>query len=286
MSTNSTPPINVTVAEPQIVITTVPGATIEAGGGAPPGTLLPLMASGSGAVGTSVAYAREDHVHPSDPSLATTAYVNTQIANLSDVYMRWVRFTGPGQSFMAQDMTRDGDWTMVAIRNTSDRPAPQPSGNEEDLLPAWAPVAQNVRATFSVANEFTLNVGGWIDQYGVDVNSQNANAVHAISLSVNGVVKDSLTTTPNAAGMFWQNVTPIVVASGTVIRVQVQVTQIGNNYMYWDQQVGLFASPPTYCSLARGSYNNGPPTDTAYDCHVLFIPGSFSPDWDIVAYGG
>jgi hypothetical protein len=265
---------------------------------------------GIAAVGIGTPYAREDHIHPSDTSrvikagdsmtgtlvlaadplhpleAATKGYVDAQITDLNDVYMRWVRFTGPGQSFLAQDMTRDGDWTMVALRNTTDRPAPQPTGNEEDLLPAWAPVARSVRATFTVANEFTLNTGGWIDQYGVDVNSQNANAVHAISLSINGVVRDSLTTTPNVAGMFWQNVTPIVTPNGSVIRVSVQVTQIGNNLMYWDQQPGLFATPPVYCSLAQGSYNNGPLTDTAYDCHCLFVPGSFSPDWDIVAYGG
>jgi hypothetical protein len=241
---------------------------------------------GIATVGLATPYAREDHIHPSDTSRATVAYVDSSIANLSTVYMRWVRFTGPPQAFLAQDMTRDGDWTMVAIRNTSDRPAPQPSGAEEDLLPAWAPVTQSVRATFTVANEYTINTGGWIDQYGVDVNSQNANAVHAISLSVNGVVRDSLTTTPSAAGMFWQNVTPIVVGSGAVIQVSVQVTQVANNLMYWDQAVGLFATPPTYCSLAQGFYNNGPGSATAYDCHVLFIPGAFSPDWDIVSYGG
>jgi hypothetical protein len=38
------------------------------GGGAPPATKLPLP-DGTAAVGTSIAYAREDHVHPTDTSL-------------------------------------------------------------------------------------------------------------------------------------------------------------------------------------------------------------------------
>jgi hypothetical protein len=225
-----------------------------------------------------------------DPTLATEAstknYVDLQIADLNDVYVRWVPYTGPPQSFLNQDMTRDGDWTMVANKNTSDRPAPQQSGSEEDLLPAWTPTQQNIRATFSVANQFTLNTAGWIDQYGVDVNPQNVNTLHALTLTINGVTKDSLTMTPNVTGMQWQDVTPILVLAGTVITVTVQVTQIGNQNMYYDQQIGLFATPPVYCSLAQGSFNGAAWGNNAYDCHCMFIPGAASPDWDVVAYGG
>jgi hypothetical protein len=223
-------------------------------------------------------------VTPNDAS--DKAYVDASIADLNDVYMRWVPYTGPPQSFLAQDLTRDGDWTMVANKNTSDRPAPQPSGNETDLLQNWTPTQQNIRATFTVRNQWTLNASGWIDQYGVDVNPQNAGAVHAISLMVNGVTRDSLTTTPSVSGMLWENITPLLVLSGAVIQVMVQVTQIGNQLMYYDQQLNLFTTPPTYCSLAQGSMNAGAWGTTAYDCHVMFIPGAASPDWDVVAYGG
>jgi hypothetical protein len=224
---------------------------------------------------------------PANTNEATTKnYVDLQIADLNDVYMRWVPYTGPPQSFLAQDLTRDGDWTMVAKRDTSDRPAPQQSGSEEDLLPAWTPTQQNIRATFTVSNQFTLNTAGWIDQYGVDVNPQNVNALHALTLKINGVTKDSLTMTPNVAGMQWQDVTPILVLAGTVITVTVQVTQIGNQNMYYDQQIGLFATPPVYCSLAQGSFNGAAWNTNAYDCHVMFIPGVASPDWDVVSYGG
>src|SRR6516165_10023510 len=105
-----------------------------------------------------------------DPTVAEQAstknYVDASIADLNDVYMRWVPYTGPPQSFLNQDVTRDGDWTMVANKNTSDRPAPQPSAPEEDLLPdTWTPTLQNVRATYIMYNEWTVNTAGWIDQY-------------------------------------------------------------------------------------------------------------------------
>jgi len=200
--------------------------------------------------------------------------------------MHWVPYVGPPQSFITWDTTRDGDWTMVANKGTSDRPAPQQSGPEEDLLPAWTPTQKNARATYIMYNEWTVNTGGWVDQYGGTVLAQNVNALHTITLAVNGVVKDTFTSTPANPITYWHDITPILIASGSVIRVTVKVNQVGNNQMYWQEQAGLFATAPTYCSLAVGSKDGAAVSDTAYDCHVQFIPGTMSPDWDVVAFGG
>ena len=217
---------------------------------------------------------------------ATRQYVDTSIAGLSDVYMRWVPYTGPGQSFLRQDLTRDGDWTMVANKGTSDRPGPQATGPEEDLLPSWTPATNSARASYTVYDEWTLSQGGWVDQYGIDVLSQNLSATHTITLAINGVTRDTFTTTPAAAGGYWHNITPIVAPSGSVLRVTLQVQQVSNNLMYWVQQAALFAAAPPYCSQAVGSKDGAAAGTTAYGCHVLFIPGTMSPDWDVVAYGG
>jgi hypothetical protein len=209
---------------------------------------------------------------------------NAGWTNLDEVYMRWVPYTGPPQSFLKQDLTRDGDWTMVANKDTSDRPAPQPSGAEEDLLPIWTPTTSSAPATYTVYNEWTLNNAGWIDQYGVDILPQNTGATHVLTLRVNGVIKDSYTSIPNTAGLYWQDITPVLVLSGAVLRVTLQVTRSGSNS--WYQQTGLFATPPTYCSLAVGAKDAAAAGSTAYGCHLLFTPGTASPDWDVVAYGG
>jgi hypothetical protein len=213
--------------------------------------------------------------------------VNATWVNLDDVYMRWVPYTTAGQAFLKQDMTRDGDWTMVANKNTSDRPAPQPSGSAEDLLPdTWTPAQQSARATYTVFNEWTTSVAGWIDQYGGTVLAQNVDALHTITLSVNGTIKDTFSSSPVNVGLYLQNITPLLVTSGAVIRVTLKVNQIGNNLMYWQEQAGLFATAPTYCSVAQGSKDGAGAGTTAYDCHVIFIPGTYSPDWDVVAFGG
>jgi hypothetical protein len=202
-------------------------------------------------------------------------------------YLRWVPYTGPPQSFAAGDMTRDGDWTMIANKATTARPAPQPTGPETDLLPAWAPTTPSARATYTVYNEWTVNTGGWVDQYGTNILAPNLGMAHAITLSVNGTARDTFTATPVSAGMYWHDIAPIVVASGAVLRVTLQVTQpSGNPQVYWEQQTGLFATAPPLCSLAVGSKDGAAAGTTAYGTHLLFTPGTASPDWDIVAYGG
>jgi hypothetical protein len=200
--------------------------------------------------------------------------------------MQWVPYTGTGQGFALQNLTRDGDWTMVANKPTTTRPAPQASGAEADLLPAWNPATNSNRASYTVYNEWTVNTAGWIDQYGVDIIQQNTGSAHAITLTVGGTVKDTFTATPTVSGSYWHDITPLLVASGTVIRVTLQVTEVSNLLVYWLSQAGLFATAPTYCSLAVGSKDGAAAGTTAYGCHLLFVPGTYSPDWDVVAFGG
>ena len=198
--------------------------------------------------------------------------------------MTWVPYTTLGQSFLPQNLTRDGDWTMVAKVATTARPAPQPTGPEEDLLPAWTPNRQAAVGALTIYNEWTVNTGGWIDQYGIDVLRQNVGDAHAISLSINGSVRDTFTAIMPTEELYFHNIAPIVVASGAVIRVTMQISATGSNS--WFEQPGLFSTPPTYCSGAVGSLNGAAAGTTAYSCHVLFTPGTVSPDWDIVAFAG
>src|SRR6516164_2795512 len=198
--------------------------------------------------------------------------------------MTWVPYTTLGQAFVAQNLTRDGDWTMVANTATTDRPAPQPTGAEEDLLPAWTPNRQSAIGAIVHYNEWTVNTGGWIGQYGIDILRQNVGDTHAITLSVNGSIRDTFTAVAANEGIYFHDIAPIVVASGAVIRVTMQISATGSNS--WFEQVGLFATPPVYCSLAQGSLNGAAAGTTAYGCHLRFTPGTKSPNWDIVAFAG
>src|SRR6516164_4355118 len=198
--------------------------------------------------------------------------------------MTWVPYTTLGQAFVAQNLTRDGDWTMVANTATTDRPAPQPSGPEEDLLPAWTPNRQGAVGALVHYNEWTVNTGGWVGQYGIDIIRQNVGDTHTITLTINGSIRDSFTAVAANEGIYWHDIAPIVVASGAVVRVTMQISSTGSNS--WFEQVGLFATPPVYCSGAVGSLNGAAAGTTAYGCHLRFTPGTASPNWDIVAFAG
>jgi hypothetical protein len=253
----------------------------EDGGGMPGPPGLPGMPGLAGATGAQglPGLDGQDAEEPFWARSLSSADLNGQGA-------LWVPYTGPPQSFLSQNLTRDGDWTMVANKTTSDRPAPQPSAAEEDLLPAWTPSTQGARAGYSLYNEWTLNQTGWIDQYGVDILPGNLGATHTITLAVGGVIRDTFTTVPSTAGMYWHNIAPLIMTAGAVLRVSLAVTQVGNNVMNWLQQVALFATPPPYCSVAQGSKDGAPASSIAYGCHLLFVPGTKSPDWDIVAFSG
>ena len=172
--------------------------------------------------------------------VATTAFVKG--LGYGTGQMTWVPYTTTGQAFVAQNLTRDGDWTMVAKANTTDRPAPQPSGAEEDLLPGWTPNRQSAVGALTIYNEWTVNTGGWIDQYGVDILRQNVGDTHTILLSINGTTKDTFTAVAATEGIYWHDITPIVVASGATIRVTLQISATGSNS--WFEQPGLFATAP------------------------------------------
>ena len=246
-----------------------------------------VTGTGTGTIATNVgalqSYAVSSTAPTSNQVLEWTGSAWTP-TTLNYGLMTWVPYTTLGQAFVTQNLTRDGDWTMVANTNTTTRPAPQPSGPEEDLLPTWTPTRQQASGSLIVYNEWTVNTGGWINQYGVDVIQQNTGISHALTLSINGSVRDTFTAIANNVGIYWHDITPIAVASGAVLRVSLQISSTGTNS--WYQQTGLFATPPTYCSLARGSLNGAIAGTTAYNCHLLFTPGMASPDWDIVAFGG
>ena len=264
--------------------------SLSSGGGGGGGTITltgDVTGTGTGTVPTTTAKLQGHAVSSTAPTINQVLEWSGSTwtpTTLTSGQMTWVPYTTFGQSFTTQNLTRDGDWTMVANTTTTDRPAPQPSGTEEDLLPPWTPTRQQASGSYTVYNEWTTNTAGWIDQYGVDIITQNVGKTHVLTLRVNGVVKDTFTASPNNAGIYWHDITPIVATSGAVIRVTLQVTGTGTNS--WYQQTGLFATAPIYCSLAQGAKDAGAPGTTAYGCHLLFTPGTASPNWDVVAFGG
>src|SRR6516162_7700685 len=264
--------------------------SLSSGGGGGGGTITltgDVTGTGTGTVPTTTAKLQGHSVSPVSPTINQVLEWSGSTwtpTTLTSGQMTWVPYTTFGQSFTTQNLTRDGDWTMVANTATTDRPAPQPSGTEEDLLPAWTPNRQGAVGALVHYNEWTVNTGGWVGQYGIDIIRQNVGDTHTITLTINGSIRDSFTAVAANEGIYWHDIAPIVVASGAVIRTTMQISATGSNS--WFEDVGLFATAPVYCSLAQGSLNGAAAGTTAYGCHLRSTPGTKSPNWDIVAFAG
>lgn len=225
-----------------------------------------------------------DFTYVDDADAADRAYTDTETA-------KRLRWTGPhtidGKQYYTNDVTRDGEWLMVAVADTTDIPAPQTSGDLDDLLLPWVPTRGSVRATVYMANRWTIADAGWIGYIGMVIEKENLGFTHTGSLQVNGVQVWAIAFKPKAEGTHRLNITPYIVVPGDVVEVAVQVTPPGNENVYWSEQAGLFATPPLHTSLAEGSNDDRVSwTDTAYGIHLSFQPGTKSPDWEILSYMG
>ena len=206
--------------------------------------------------------------------------------------MRWVPYTGPGQIFYVNDVSRDGAWTMVANKTTTDRPAPQPTGPVTDLLPAYVPTASSAKADYTVENTWTMSTAGWVERVGFDVHTSNVGMTHTLVALVNGSVVQTVAFSPTASQggtVLWYqtyNQSPLAIGTQLTLRLTVTEPTTANRDRSWYQQAALFATPPAHCSAATGKKDGGASTTTAYGLHVEFKPGSKSPDWDVVAVSG
>jgi hypothetical protein len=200
-------------------------------------------------------------------------------------HMRWMGDWESGTVYYENDVVRDESWTMIATTTTTDRPAPQPTGATLDLIgTGWLGTSMNAKADETVSNEWTLSTTGWATDVGITVHLDNLGTRHTVQVYVDGTVVSSVEVYPSVSGIRWMPVTPTILQAGTVVRVTCQVIYAGGAAnVGWYEDIGQFATPPTYTSLAQGWRNAAAKGTTAYGVHLNFTPGSKSPDWEIVS---
>lgn len=124
-------------------------------------TLQPIFAGYNlGAVGNEVgsAYINNLGIFPLTPStdptndydVANKQYVDTGVTGR----MNWIGDWIPG-TYEINDVVRDDNWTMVAIAQTDERPAPQPTGDAQWVRDLFSPPAFSETS----ANESVLYIG-------------------------------------------------------------------------------------------------------------------------------
>ena len=80
--------------------------------------------------------------------------INGHINRHNDSLMFWLSEPRPaGETYNKNDTVKDGEWTMIANKDTTDRPAPQPIG-----LPRYASALGDLPPGFATPVEETANI--------------------------------------------------------------------------------------------------------------------------------
>jgi len=81
-----------------------------------------------------------------------------------------------GGTYQKNDMVRDGDWTMVANKETYDTAAPQEDGDPTYVLPDLPPFTAHTNSSVVwSSNEYEFLEGGWIKSIRVYVPELSSN---------------------------------------------------------------------------------------------------------------
>lgn len=111
-------------------------------------------------------------------------------AHIADIYahrdslMNW-KGIWQGGDYLRNDVVRDGDWTMIALQGTSERPAPQPDpagpfyvSDVYGTLAFTFPTA--AEAVYITGNRFTFNKSGFFLSYRFWVPDNSGNFVYEV----------------------------------------------------------------------------------------------------------
>ncbi len=178
-----------------------------------PGSIIEIVAKGG---------SRVFEITPDGRSAQAIGADETGFAD--DVAMYW-RGQWQDGNYAPGDTVVDGNWTMVCVRKTTDRAAPQPTGDKEPLLPSSLPWDTNNATDFiSSGHTYEFSEGGWLTEVQAWLPEVGPDVTYTVIVITTGIDGDVSEFETNAfvgpAGQWVSTPVPqTVVAPGTVIRI-------------------------------------------------------------------
>lgn len=129
------------------------------------------------------------------------------------------------QDYETFEQVNDNGWLMIANKPTSERPAPQYSGDPFYLFPAILDAANNPTAKQVIYGQrYTFGIGGYLTGYRVDTVVGNHYRVYSVKDPTGSPVFGLLSSfTANATGWNEIHITPMIILSGTSFEILVAV---------------------------------------------------------------
>ncbi len=138
-----------------------------------------------------------------------------------------VRWTGPYSgynSYSKNDMVTDGGWTMIANKDTSDRPAPQAIGPELSLYSGSSPTAPITAKSVVTGTRVTAtSIGFWLNSY--EVYTVAGNNYRVFSVNAVGAVSELLSFNASSTGWLLFNLPILAIPTGSDFAILQSVSE-------------------------------------------------------------
>ena len=221
--------------------------------------------------------------------------VDTDGANRRFVYQvitHWQGDWDSGLTYSKGDMVKDGEWVMVALTDTTDRAAPQPSGTDTWTYladPEWMTEtvtgSEDAQTLISTGMSFFFETPATIKKYRYWIPS-GATATYDVSVvevtADDGLIVSSLDSISGTDAWAEQTMTPRLVLPGG--RYDLDITaQLGASvdetasYVHFPGDMTIY--PDVDGRLGTSITPEGYGLDLSVEYYIV------SPDWEIVSYG-
>ena len=162
-----------------------------------------------------------DPVNPQDAATKASSegYTDQEVAAGIALKMDWQNEWAPG-TYQLNDVVRDGDWTMVANKLTSDRAAPQPAGAVAAVYAGLSPTTQDTVQQVLFGQRYSFSGFGTIEGFRIFTIAGQEYTVYTI-LDPDGTPILDLVIEFVATTTGWQNVdtSAIFVGAGVVLEL-------------------------------------------------------------------
>lgn len=142
------------------------------------------------------------------PTMALVRYFERIISLIAD-RMRWLGVYNQGQTYYKNDVVIDGRWTMIANKETSDRPAPVPDGDPEYIFQGTMSNTDVTAKQVMFGQRYTLEAAGWIDGYRIYVFNGQSYNIYLNRLTTGGI-DELIKFTASTTGWVEFSVTPVI----------------------------------------------------------------------------
>lgn len=236
--------------------------------------------AGGGASSDHTALANRDVVNQ-HPIEAVGTSGGEQLRDSLDAKTQW-EAEWIQQEYLTNQMVRDGDWTMIANKSTTDRAGPQPASETTSLFSGTLLDESVITTVLNFGIRHTPDTEGYIDAYRILTYAGVTYSVSMTDGATSTVIEVFLA---DSSGWQSRHMPAVLLSSGVEIDVVATITEVGPVSIPYGREDDYYLTS----TVAKGLFSTNAAVvvdDNAYGIDLVIQPATISPDWDLVARSG